>query len=79
MGKNILVALFAIASIIYIINPTAGIFEIIPDNMPFIGNLDEATATAILIACLRYYGWDFTKLPVKPKNDNKNNDKGADK
>ncbi|MFM2309570.1 MAG: hypothetical protein RLY87_1692 [Chloroflexota bacterium] len=36
-------------SVIYIINPTAGFLEFIPDNLPLIGNLDEAGATALLI------------------------------
>ena len=34
---------------IYLVNPTAGILEFIPDNLPLIGNLDEAGATALLI------------------------------
>jgi hypothetical protein len=34
---------------VYIINPTFGVFEFIPDNWPLIGNLDEAGATALLI------------------------------
>jgi uncharacterized membrane protein YkvA (DUF1232 family) len=63
------VALLAVLSVIYIINPGAGVFEILPDNLPFIGNIDEAAATALLIACLRYYGWDLTKF--LPKNDKK--------
>jgi hypothetical protein len=35
--------------VLYIINPTAGFFEFIPDNIPLVGNLDEAGATAMLI------------------------------
>ena len=33
--KTILVVMLALASIIYLINPTAGIFELIPDNIPY--------------------------------------------
>ncbi|MBX2972511.1 MAG: DUF1232 domain-containing protein, partial [Flavobacteriales bacterium] len=36
--------------------------ELLPDNIPFIGNLDEATATAVLIAALRYFGYDVSDL-----------------
>ncbi len=36
-------------SLVYLVNPTAGIIEFIPDNMPFFGNLDEAGATGMLI------------------------------
>lgn len=33
-----------VVSVIYLLNPTAGILEFIPDNFPVIGNLDEAIA-----------------------------------
>ena len=58
--KKLLVALAGFASLVYLINPTAGLIELIPDNMPIIGNLDEATAAAVLLAALRYYGIDLT-------------------
>jgi hypothetical protein len=51
-------------------NPGAGIFEIIPDNVPFIGNIDEAGATALLLACLRYFGIDpISRFTRKKKDD----------
>jgi uncharacterized membrane protein YkvA (DUF1232 family) len=43
------VVLAIVFSVIYLVNPTAGVFEFIPDNIPLIGNLDEAGATAMLI------------------------------
>ncbi len=49
MGKKALAFLGSAAALIYIINPTAGVVEFIPDNVPFFGNIDEATATALLI------------------------------
>ena len=36
---------------VYLVNPTAGILELLPDNLPFIGNLDEAGAAFLLIWC----------------------------
>lgn len=37
--------------LLYLLNPTAGFLEFIPDNIPVIGNLDEAAAvTGILMA-----------------------------
>ena len=60
--KSYLVLLAAIFSAIYLINPGAGFIELLPDNIPFIGNLDEATATAILLACARYFGFDIAKF-----------------
>jgi hypothetical protein len=38
------VYLLAFLGGIYMLNPGAGIIEIIPDNIPFIGNLDEGGA-----------------------------------
>ena len=58
--KDILVALAGFASFVYLINPGAGFLEIIPDNFPIIGNLDEAAACAIILAAVRYYGIDLT-------------------
>jgi uncharacterized membrane protein YkvA (DUF1232 family) len=38
---------------VYILNPGAGVFELIPDNPPLVGNLDEAAAVTLLLGCLR--------------------------
>lgn len=43
----------AVLAAAYILNPGAGVFELIPDVVPGIGNLDEAAATALLLACVR--------------------------
>ena len=49
-GKKPTVWIFlsTIIGFIYLLNPTFGILEIIPDNMPLVGNLDEGAA-AILV------------------------------
>ena len=44
--------LFAIVSILYLLNFTVGIYEV-PDNLPIIGNLDEFAASALLIYSLQ--------------------------
>ncbi|MCP4716900.1 MAG: DUF1232 domain-containing protein [Deltaproteobacteria bacterium] len=62
MIKNIVVALVGMLSLVYLINPGMGIFELIPDNLPVIGNLDEAAATVLLIAALKYFGVDLTRF-----------------
>jgi uncharacterized membrane protein YkvA (DUF1232 family) len=41
---------------IYLINPTAGIFELLPDNLPVVGNLDEAAVVLVMLAAMRYLG-----------------------
>ena len=64
--KKLLAVLGIIIGVIYILNPTAGVIELIPDNTPFIGNLDEASAFALILACLRYLGIDpFKKFRKK--------------
>ena len=60
--KTLWVLLGGIIGFIYILNPTAGMIELIPDNIPFIGNLDEAAAVVLLLAALRYFKIDFTKF-----------------
>lgn len=42
------VYLLSLLSLIYILNPTAGVLELLPDNLPIIGNLDEGVAFAML-------------------------------
>jgi uncharacterized membrane protein YkvA (DUF1232 family) len=42
--------------LIYLINPTAGILEFIPDNLPIIGNLDEVAAATGLLGALASIG-----------------------
>ncbi len=57
--KKTVVAIIGILSFIYLINPGFGVFEFIPDNLPLIGNLDEATATFLLLSALAYFGVDL--------------------
>lgn len=62
MLKNIIVACFGIIALLYILNIGAGILEFIPDNFPFIGNLDEGGAIVLLLMCLNYFGFDLKKI-----------------
>ena len=57
---GVFLAVFGILfSLVYIINPTFGVFEILPDNLPVVGNIDEAGVTYFLFMCLRYLGLDL--------------------
>lgn len=47
--------LLILAAGIYLLNPTAGVFELVPDNLPIVGNMDEAAAAALIL-------WGFTLL-----------------
>jgi hypothetical protein len=52
--KKFGITLLGLLSIIYLLNPTAGVFELLPDNIPFIGNVDEGLAAYILYSCIEY-------------------------
>jgi len=69
--KKPLVFSLGLLSVLYILNPTAGLFEIVPDNLPFIGNLDEAAAVALLLMCLKYFGIDLPDIFRRGENDEK--------
>ncbi|PID51966.1 MAG: DUF1232 domain-containing protein [Candidatus Moraniibacteriota bacterium] len=77
--RSFLVAIVGIISFLYLINPTAGIVEFIPDITPVIGNLDEATATALLLSSLGYFGIDIGQLFKREEKKNVKNAKLADK
>jgi hypothetical protein len=56
---DLLVLASGILSVLYLLNIGVGLVEFIPDNIPFIGNLDEAGAMALLVNCLAYFGIDI--------------------
>lgn len=60
--KHLIVIFLGVISVLYLMNPTAGILELLPDNLPGIGNIDEAAATALLLACFAYFGIDATRF-----------------
>jgi len=43
-----LVALLGGLGLIYILNPSLGVFELLPDQLPLVGNLDEGAAAMLL-------------------------------
>lgn len=43
-----MIYLSALLGALYILNPTLGVLEFIPDNLPIIGNLDEGVAFTLL-------------------------------
>jgi len=59
MKRKIVATLGLIIGILYILNPTAGVIELIPDNIPFVGNLDEAAAVLLVLRCLKEFGIDL--------------------
>lgn len=49
LKKKIAAAVVGALSFLYLLNPTLGIAELFPDNLPVVGNLDEGAAGALLI------------------------------
>lgn len=47
----------AVLCVLYLIYPSLGIFELIPDSIPLIGSLDEMGATTGLLYSLFKLGW----------------------
>lgn len=45
-----LVYTMAVIGVVYILNPTFGLLELIPDNLPIIGNIDESVAVMLILA-----------------------------
>jgi uncharacterized membrane protein YkvA (DUF1232 family) len=58
--KDKLVFALGVICFLYILNPGFGLFEIIPDHIPLIGNIDEGVATMLLLSCLKYFGINLT-------------------
>lgn len=55
-------------SLVYLVNPTAGVLEFIPDNIPFLGNIDEAGATTMLIWAISELRNRRVTQPASPKD-----------
>lgn len=60
--KSFFVFVLGVFSALYLLNVGAGVFELIPDVVPFVGNFDEATATFLLLNCLAYFGVNLGPL-----------------
>lgn len=60
--KEMFIIFLGMAAFVYLIYPSLGVFELIPDALPLIGSIDEGTATLLLISVLRYYGLDLSRL-----------------
>ncbi len=67
IANSFIIGVLGAVSAIYLFNPGAGWIELINDNIPIIGNLDEAAAAALLISCLAYFGFDLGNFFGKAK------------
>ena len=60
--KDFLVALVGIIGVLYTLNFGFGVLEILPDNIPFIGNIDEAFALFLVYSSAEYFGINVKSL-----------------
>ena len=54
---------------VYILNPTFGI-DLLPDNLPIVGNLDEAAIMFLILGAMNYLGLhlpDFIERWMRPR------------
>ena len=56
---TVLACFGAALSALWLLNPQMGVFVEIPDNLPIIGNLDEAFFTMLFLGCLSYLGFEI--------------------
>lgn len=47
----------ALVALVYLFMPNLGIVELLPDNLPLVGNLDELAATFVLVNALNLAPW----------------------
>jgi hypothetical protein len=64
--KGMFVVATGLLAAAYLVNLGAGVVEILPDNIPAIGNLDEVGATVLLLNCLAYFGLDLRGRVRRP-------------
>lgn len=64
--KIILAIIGLLLSVLYLLNITAGFFEFLPDNLPIVGNIDEAIMSSIFYGSLQYLGLDLLPFGRKP-------------
>lgn len=70
--KKALAFAAAAISVVMLLNPGWGVIEVIPDNIPGIGNLDELFFTGLLFYSLDYLG---IRIPFLSERFARNADK----
>ena len=68
IGGTIVAVIVALLCVVYMLIPTAGFLEFIPDNLPVIGNVDEGLIMILLLGCLKYLGLDIPLTKASQKS-----------
>ncbi|RLC90343.1 MAG: DUF1232 domain-containing protein [Chloroflexi bacterium] len=56
LWARVLAGLLLALCLLYIGNPSGGVAEVLLDNVPVVGNLDEGVAAYLALMALRYLG-----------------------
>jgi hypothetical protein len=68
---RVLAVVGALLSAVYLSNIGLGTFELLPDVLPAVGNIDEVLFTLLLVYCLRKLGIDvapFLSSRLRPRS-----------
>ncbi len=68
--KSAIAWLAGVLCAMYLLNPTGGTVELLPDNLSLVGNLDELAACIVFFCSLRHFGvrvLRFFREPVGEK------------
>lgn len=60
----------AVLSGAFLSNLTFGVIEV-PDNLPFVGNLDEVLVSAIFFSCLSYLGINVIPTSLSRRSESR--------
>ena len=70
-----LIYVLGFVGLVYLLNPSMGVFELLPDNLPIVGNLDEGIATLLIWSSLvemfegrKYRDRNKPQSPDQPEN-----------
>lgn len=61
-SKDYLVAIIGLVGVLYTLNFGFGVIEILPDNIPIIGNIDEAFALFLVYSSAEYFDINIKSL-----------------
>lgn len=70
--KDVMMTIIGGVAGLYLLNPSFGVFEILSDNLPLVGNIDEAMATTVLVGVLGYFGITIPRIfqrSPRPQDD----------
>ncbi|MCY3944689.1 MAG: DUF1232 domain-containing protein [Anaerolineaceae bacterium] len=75
--SHLLVFLAGALAALYLVYPSLGLFELLPDALPLVGNLDEAAAILVLTNALDWYGIDLNRFGRRKRKNGGESHRGG--